>query len=92
MRRTRSHTCDIILRGETILGEASGITQLLDLQPPIEDNDRSTRLYALLVDRLTPFITRGATIAGLRVMVADGSLPDYMLGANAQAALLPGAG
>ena len=88
----KSHECDIVLRGETILGEESEITQLLDLQQSIEDDDRSVRVYTLLVESLTPFITRGATVAGLREMVADGSLPDYMLGANAQTALLPDEG
>ncbi len=85
----RSSVCDIPLRAEQLVGDQSGLAELLDFEQPIADEDRSVRLYALLADRLTPHIKRGATVEGLKQMLADGSLRTYMLGGNAQAVLLP---
>jgi hypothetical protein len=47
------------------------IGQLLDLEHPMPDDERSTELVALLNDRLLPLLERGSTVAGLRSMRAD---------------------
>jgi hypothetical protein len=84
----KSSKCDIPMRAERLIGGQSGLSELLDLDKPIADDDRSLRLYTLLSDRLTPQIKKGATVEGLKEMLADGSLPRTHLGGNAQAVLL----
>ena len=46
------------------------LAELLDLDQPIEADERSLRLYALLHAGLTPHIKRGTTIDGLKDMLA----------------------
>jgi hypothetical protein len=84
----KSWKCDIGLRAETFLDDDSGLDELLDLEHPLDDDDRSASLY-LLLNALTPHIKRGATIDGLKAILADGSLPSYYLRVNARAVLQP---
>ena len=84
---TAAESCHISLRGEDLLGHESDLRELLDLEQPIEDGDRSLRLYMLLHESLEPAIKQADTVAGVRAMLADGSLPDYKLTIAARTAL-----
>lgn len=83
----KSHVCDIVVRAGQFLGEETNLDELLDLESGIPDEERIVVLYAVLSERLGPPMKTGASIAGLRAMLADGTLPDYMLNRNAQEAL-----
>ena len=87
----KSWKCGIALRGHDLLGDETDLDELLDLEHPLDDDDRSVRLYVLLKE-LTPHINRGGTIDGLRAMLAPGSLPSSHLRVNAQVALLSSEG
>ena len=79
--------CHLSLRGGDLLGHETDLSELLDLEKPIERGDRSLRLYMLLHESLEPAIKRADTVAGVRAMLADGSLPDYKLTIAARKAL-----
>jgi hypothetical protein len=62
--------------------------ELLDLEHAVDDETRIVQLHSLLITELAPRIQRGSTIAGLRAMLADGSMTHHYLKAAAQEVLL----
>jgi hypothetical protein len=73
--------CHLTVRiGEFISdAEELELCQLLDLEAPITDSVRESRLLEIFTGRLEPVVRRATSVDGLRSMVADGTLPDYML-------------
>jgi hypothetical protein len=70
----KSNLAHIAARIEDLLPEVEqGIGELLDLEFEMSDEQRVDELAALLKERLLPLIERGASIAGLRSMVDDGT-------------------
>jgi hypothetical protein len=83
-----SHDCHITYRAGKLVGNEQAFDGLLDLEQPLDDETRSIQLYSLLTTELAPRIQRGGTIAGLRAMLADGSITHHYLRGPAQAVLL----
>jgi hypothetical protein len=84
----KSHVCHITYRAGELIGRERAFDGLLDLEHPLDDETRSIELYRLLTKELGPRIRRGSTIAGLRAMLADGSMSHHYLKGPAQAVLL----
>lgn len=66
---------------------AATAARLLDLGNELADEHREAELRDLLVAHLGPIIDRGGSIAGLREMVADGTLQGAAIRGPAQAIL-----
>jgi hypothetical protein len=84
----KSHECHITYRAGPLIGRERAFDELLDLEHPLDDETRVIQLYSLLTKELTPRIQRGSTIAGLRGMLADGSITHHYLKGPAQEVLL----
>jgi hypothetical protein len=84
----KSHTCHITYRAGELIGRERAFDELLDLENRIDDETRSIQLYSPLNTELAPRIHCGSTIAGLRAMLADGSITHHYLRGPAQAVLL----
>jgi hypothetical protein len=84
----KSHQCHITYRAGKLIGRERAFDELLDLEHPLDDGTRSLQLHSLLTTELAPRIHRGSTIAGLRAMLADGSMTHHYLRGPAQAVLL----
>jgi hypothetical protein len=70
----KSNLAHIAARIEDLLPEVEQrIGELLDLEFEMPDEQRVGELAALLKEHLLPLIERGASIAGLRSMVDDGT-------------------
>jgi hypothetical protein len=75
----KSHKCHITYRAGALIGQEQAFDGLLDLEHPLDDETRSIQLYSLLTTELAPRVQRGSTIAGLRAMLADGSMTHHYL-------------
>jgi hypothetical protein len=84
----KSHECHITYRAGELIGREPAFDELLDLEHPLDDETRVIQLYSLLTKELAPRIQRGSTIAGLRGMLADGSITHHYLKGPAQEVLL----
>jgi Domain of unknown function (DUF4304) len=84
----KSHKCHITYRAGQLIGRERAFDELLNLEHQLDDETRSLQLYSLLTTELVPRIHRGSTIAGLRAMLADGSITHHYLTGPAQAVLL----
>jgi hypothetical protein len=84
----KSHQCHIAYRAGQLIGRERAFDELLDLRHPLDDETRVIQLYSLLTTELAPRIQRGSTIAGLRTMLADGSMTHHYLKGPAQEVLL----
>ncbi len=74
-RYPREERCHIGLRLDTSLsGAGKRIQQLLDLEEPIPDDQRSAELVQLMQQSVLPLVERGCSIEGLRAMHEDGTL------------------
>lgn len=70
--------CHLTVRiGEFVSGLE--LRELLDLDAPIADSARESRLFDIFARRLEPVVQRATSVDGLRAMVADGTLPGYVL-------------
>jgi hypothetical protein len=73
-RFPKEEKCHIRARLGSLLRDASSrIDQLLDLEHEMPDEQRIEELVALLNERLLPFIERGNSVAGLRVLLDEGA-------------------
>jgi len=84
----RAHECHITHRAGELIGRERAFDELLDLEHPLDDETRVMQLFGLLTKELAPRIQRGSTIAGLRAMLADGSITHHYLKGPAQEVLL----
>jgi hypothetical protein len=64
--------------------ERGRVECLLDLECAVRDEQRVDELSALLATAVIPFIERGASLAGLRSMIDDGTLNAWLLRVEAQ--------
>lgn len=70
----KAHKAHIVARLDDLLpDQEQRVTELLDLEHPMPDDERERQLVALLNERLLPLIERGDSIKGLRFMVDDGT-------------------
>jgi hypothetical protein len=84
----KGHQCHITYRAGQLIGRERAFDELLDPEHAIDDETRVIQLYSLLVTELAPRIHRGSTVAGLRAMLADGSMTRHYLKGPAQDVLL----
>jgi hypothetical protein len=75
----KSHQCHITYRAGELIGRERAFDELLDLEHAVDDEIRISQLHSLLITELAPRIQRGSTIAGLRAMLADGSMTHHYL-------------
>jgi hypothetical protein len=74
-RYPRAWTCHVQARlGSLVPEESDRVRELFDLEQPMSDEDRMASISALLRSRVLPVIERGSSVAGLRAMLADGTL------------------
>lgn len=67
------HLCHARIRAESLfLDQGWEISELLNLQAPISDDERTRRLGALVGGMVVPFLERGHSLEGLRAQVVDG--------------------
>lgn len=73
--------CHLTVRIGEFVSDAEEVElrELLDLEAPIANSARESRLLDIFTRRLEPVVRRATSVDGLRAMVADGTLPDYML-------------
>ncbi len=84
----KANECHIRARlGQLLREDDPRIKDLLDLESAVGDDERIGELVALLRGRVLPVIEEGRTIAGLRALVADGTVPASLLTGPAQRAL-----
>jgi hypothetical protein len=84
----KSNHAHIVTRLEDLIPDAEQrITQLLDLDYELAEDDRINELVTLLQERLFPLIERGSTVAGLRSMVDEGVFVGAGIRGPAQEAL-----
>jgi hypothetical protein len=84
-RYPKGARCHIAVRLENLApDERQGITRLLDLDHEMPDEQRIDELIALFKERLLPVIEQGSTLAGLRVMIDDGTLSSAAIRGPAQ--------
>jgi hypothetical protein len=84
----KSHQCHITYRAGELIGRERAFDELLDLEHAVDDETRIIQLHSLLITELAPRIHCGSTVAGLRAMLADGSMTHHYLKAAAQEVLL----
>lgn len=89
-RYPRATNCHIILRLEGLApNQRAEIAELFDLERDIPEESRINRIVDLLNRRLLPVISRGQSVAGLRDMMADGTLSSAAIRGGALQELRP---
>jgi hypothetical protein len=82
--------CHLRVRIEQFIrdeGQVAEVRGLLDLEREIDESVREDRLFEIFDEYLAPVVRRSSSVAGIRAMVADGTLPDYMLTLKARQVL-----
>ena len=73
-----------LIRDESRVAE---LDRLLNLEHKTDESVRETRLFEVLGEWLHRVVGHSKSVEGMRAMVADGTLPDYMLTLKARQAL-----
>lgn len=67
------HLCHARIRADSLfLEQGWEISELLNLQAPIPDDERTKRLGTLVEGMVVPFLELGGSLEGLRAQVVDG--------------------